>query len=675
MNGHGMKVWHLAAVAAAVALMGGPASMAATDCNANGVDDLVDIANATSDDCNLNGVPDECEGDFDGDSVIDGCDDCGQQLSSDDDQDGWGRRQNSTSRGRLIWISDSDDVYFHDGTATSLFQAGDINDPALNDVADFVFHLGGGDNPGEVIGLWRRGTDFAWVFVSDGGPPQLINAENPYDASQAVNPEAAAIADGCAFVTLQSFDPDSPLAVGIKHVYQVDPFSGDATLLTGDFLDDGNTAGTGASPIGFVTSGCSAAWQWCGELDNNFDCQRDELHYFDGTEVQVLDTNARPMSFEQGRLIYLKDVGGVTQVFLFDANLQNPSIEQLTQFTVVESRVVRVVSDGRHVVILRGDVNGLNRELMTLGGFPLTDGNARPADVPSAAVPLQIDRGLLCWEAEGETFFVFDGAVLQTVCGEGWLRDGSFVVSRNSDDTGADTEVYLKSIGEPADPSRPYAPWFVTAEATANGEATLNWEPILGATSYHVYYASEAGVTQENFADLAGGQMQSVDGDANQTTIAGLSADSTWHFVVSAVDASGESPDSRGASVVPCADDTLDADEDGTPDCEDACPLDAAKTAPGACGCGHPDEDANGNGIADCNDDESGGNANGNDNGSAGGNDNSDGSQNNGSGDSAAVNACGDDGACGGASAMPLAALMVSMQAARRRKRIQRQQA
>ncbi len=31
------------------------------DCNNNGVDDGVDIANATSDDCNTNGIPDECE--------------------------------------------------------------------------------------------------------------------------------------------------------------------------------------------------------------------------------------------------------------------------------------------------------------------------------------------------------------------------------------------------------------------------------------------------------------------------------------------------------------------------------------------------------------------------------------------------------------------------------------
>ena len=50
--------------------------------------------------------------------------------------------------------------------------------------------------------------------------------------------------------------------------------------------------------------------------------------------------------------------------------------------------------------------------------------------------------------------------------------------------------------------------------------------------------------------------------------------------------------------VVSCA--AKDADNDGTSDCADACPVDPAKTAPGACGCGVADVDANNNGTADC---------------------------------------------------------------------------
>jgi len=46
------------------------------DCNANGIPDATDIAEATSQDCDANGVPDECEGDGDSDGTIDACDPC-----------------------------------------------------------------------------------------------------------------------------------------------------------------------------------------------------------------------------------------------------------------------------------------------------------------------------------------------------------------------------------------------------------------------------------------------------------------------------------------------------------------------------------------------------------------------------------------------------------------------
>ncbi|MHC5023461.1 MAG: hypothetical protein ACYTGG_06060, partial [Planctomycetota bacterium] len=44
------------------------------DCNGNGIDDELDIANGTSLDCNSNGVPDECEEDCNGNTVPDDCD-------------------------------------------------------------------------------------------------------------------------------------------------------------------------------------------------------------------------------------------------------------------------------------------------------------------------------------------------------------------------------------------------------------------------------------------------------------------------------------------------------------------------------------------------------------------------------------------------------------------------
>lgn len=43
-----------------------------------------------------------------------------------------------------------------------------------------------------------------------------------------------------------------------------------------------------------------------------------------------------------------------------------------------------------------------------------------------------------------------------------------------------------------------------------------------------------------------------------------------------------------------------DSDLDGNPDLSDGCPLDPAKSTPGACGCGRVDADANVNQVADC---------------------------------------------------------------------------
>lgn len=44
----------------------------------------------------------------------------------------------------------------------------------------------------------------------------------------------------------------------------------------------------------------------------------------------------------------------------------------------------------------------------------------------------------------------------------------------------------------------------------------------------------------------------------------------------------------------------VDSDGDGTPDCDDGCPDDAAKTEPGSCGCGIPEGDSDGDAIPDC---------------------------------------------------------------------------
>ncbi len=44
----------------------------------------------------------------------------------------------------------------------------------------------------------------------------------------------------------------------------------------------------------------------------------------------------------------------------------------------------------------------------------------------------------------------------------------------------------------------------------------------------------------------------------------------------------------------------IDTDGDGTPDCDDGCPDDPAKTSPGSCGCGLSEADSDGDSLADC---------------------------------------------------------------------------
>lgn len=58
--------------------------------------------------------------------------------------------------------------------------------------------------------------------------------------------------------------------------------------------------------------------------------------------------------------------------------------------------------------------------------------------------------------------------------------------------------------------------------------------------------------------------------------------------------------DADSDGVIDCLEMTTDRDADGTPDGTDGCQLDPLKVAPGICGCGTPDKDVNGNGVPDC---------------------------------------------------------------------------
>jgi hypothetical protein len=53
--------WFQLVTGICTAVLAAGGGLRAADCNANGIDDLVDIENGTSKDCNANALPDECD--------------------------------------------------------------------------------------------------------------------------------------------------------------------------------------------------------------------------------------------------------------------------------------------------------------------------------------------------------------------------------------------------------------------------------------------------------------------------------------------------------------------------------------------------------------------------------------------------------------------------------------
>jgi len=92
------------------------------------------------------------------------------------------------------------------------------------------------------------------------------------------------------------------------------------------------------------------------------------------------------------------------------------------------------------------------------------------------------------------------------------------------------------------DTTAPAAPTGVTATA-GKGKATIAWTAVSGATSYNVYWSAAAGVTPVNGTKMAG-----VVSPYDKT---GLDNGTTYYFVVTAVNANGESAASSQASATP----------------------------------------------------------------------------------------------------------------------------
>lgn len=90
----------------------------------------------------------------------------------------------------------------------------------------------------------------------------------------------------------------------------------------------------------------------------------------------------------------------------------------------------------------------------------------------------------------------------------------------------------------------PAAPAGLTAVG-GSGQVTLSWTSVSNATAYNVYYATTPGVTAANGTRLASA--------ANPYVQNGLTAGTTYYYVVTAVNSSGESAASAQASAATAA--------------------------------------------------------------------------------------------------------------------------
>ena len=84
-----------------------------------------------------------------------------------------------------------------------------------------------------------------------------------------------------------------------------------------------------------------------------------------------------------------------------------------------------------------------------------------------------------------------------------------------------------------------------------NASVTLSWNSVVGASSYHIFYATEPNILSKNISAFQNGTW--VKNVISPYTITGLENNKTYYFVITAVNTSTESAQSLEVSATPSA--------------------------------------------------------------------------------------------------------------------------
>lgn len=444
-----------------------------------------------------------------------------QQITPSDDgiSRRWNRNNSTTSAGQILFVDSNETVYLFDGTTIQTVQLTDGNA-----VETSSFGLGSASTAGHVIGAWRRGAQYLDVSI-DGGTPQRAD----------LNPEALAIGEGCVFSVMQV--PDNG-----NHAFEIDPANGNRTQLSS------GTPGANFGAGRVNSSGCSkAAWTYFSMSGGPFDIQ-----YWNGTSVTTVATEIEGLpSFTGGKIVYVKIVDGIQQVFVIDTDVSLTPV-QLSAETDPTKTLERPQTDGRHVAWYRRNTNGTSPETAQIilnGGLAFPTGPLAPIDPVNFS--FQLNRGQLLWKNASGTFSYDDGRQTfgidlspATTFEFPWLTDG-FIAFLGLTPTGGATkkDVFRITATAPDDGSQPLPPMLVAVTA---GTGQVKWDSILGATSYNAYVALAPGVTKDNYTSLPGGQK--FTGVTSGFNVTGISPNTTYYVAITAIEGATEGPSSRVAS-------------------------------------------------------------------------------------------------------------------------------